>query len=205
MEPAGIEPATSSMPRKRAPAAPRPHVLAPSRGTGEGYQRTGPGGSADVLPETVQHPLAEGTRHVGAKLVIVAQSRAGTPDRLKFTTSPIQLSVCRLDSRDPIPSWGSGGRVWSVSRSDSELSIVCEASRVPAGVVRSGPWRALIVQGPLDQELVGILASITATLAAAQVPVFAISTYNTDWVLVPEDRLRKALAALRAAGHQLGP
>ncbi|HVB13447.1 MAG TPA: ACT domain-containing protein [Candidatus Dormibacteraeota bacterium] len=76
---------------------------------------------------------------------------------------------------------------------------------MPKGVVTSGPWRALMVEGPLDHAAVGVLASISATLAAAQISIFAISTYDTDWVLVPEDRLETARAALLGAGHQLQP
>lgn len=124
---------------------------------------------------------------------------------MRFITEPVQLSVCRLDLGDPIPPWATSGQWWTVTRAASDLSIVCEQGRVPEGIARSGPWRALMVEGPLEHELVGVLAEITTILAAAQVPIFAISTYDTDWVLVPEDRLQTAGSALRGAGHLVEP
>lgn len=135
----------------------------------------------------------------------MAHCQDSQPVGLRLTASSLRLSVCRLEPGEPIPSWGTDGGWWSVSRSAVELSIVCEELRVPEGVVRSGPWRALMVEGPLDHSLVGILASISTTLAAAAVPIFALSTYDTDWVLVPEGRLEQARSALLAAGHQLDP
>jgi hypothetical protein len=63
----------------------------------------------------------------------------------------------------------------------------------------------LRVEGPLDHELVGVLAAFAEPLASARIPIFAISTHDTDWVLVPDDRLEQAAASLRAAGHYLGP
>ncbi|MGC2190961.1 MAG: ACT domain-containing protein [Candidatus Dormiibacterota bacterium] len=124
---------------------------------------------------------------------------------MRFITAGVALAVCRLDLGAPIPPWATSGRWWTVTRADSELSIVCEQSRVPEGIAKSGPWRALMVEGPLEHELVGVLAEITTTLAVAQVPIFAISTYDTDWVLVPEDRLQTAGSALRSAGHLVEP
>jgi hypothetical protein len=113
------------------------------------------------------------------------------------------LVVCRLAPGQPIPGWAFAGDWWSVSRSEAELSIVCEERWVPEGVVHSGPWRALGVEGPLDHALIGVLASIADPLARAQIPIFVISTYDTDWVLVPEGRVAQAGAALLAAGHEL--
>ena len=115
------------------------------------------------------------------------------------------MAVCRLEPTSPIPGWATAGSWWSVSRTEAELSIVCEERWVPAGMARSGPWRALMVEGPVDHALVGVLAALAAPLAAAQVPIFAVSTYDTDWVLVPEDRLGPARVALLGAGHGLAP
>lgn len=127
------------------------------------------------------------------------------PKGQRIEISGARLLVCRLPPGDPIPGWAVAGEWWSLSRTPDELSIICEERLIPPGVAHGGPWRALRVEGPLDQELVGVLAAIAEPLATAQIPIFAISTHDTDWVLVPEHRLEQAAAALEAAGHHLGP
>ena len=83
---------------------------------------------------------------------------------------------------------------------------MCGADAVPPGVPASRPWRAIRVAGPLDFELTGILSSIAAPLAECGVSIFALSTYDTDYVLVREESLDRAVAALTAAGHRFpGP
>jgi hypothetical protein len=81
--------------------------------------------------------------------------------------------------------------------------VVCPESVVPEGVRREDGWRCLGVRGPLAFELTGVLAALAAPLAAAGVPIFALSTFDTDYLLVPGDRLDAALAALDAAGHRV--
>ena len=73
---------------------------------------------------------------------------------------------------------------------------------MPAGIHHEGGWRVLAVRGPLAFELTGVLASLASPLAAAGVSIFALSTFDTDYLLVPGDRLETALAALEAAGHR---
>ncbi|HVC40087.1 MAG TPA: ACT domain-containing protein [Candidatus Dormibacteraeota bacterium] len=121
--------------------------------------------------------------------------------RLTLTTSSIRLAVCQLNPGQSVPGWATGGEFWTVTGTSSELSVVCELSRVPDGVQTSATWRALVVQGPLTHQVVGVLASVSSALARAEVPIFAISTYQTDWILVPEESLEVARAALRGAGH----
>ena len=111
------------------------------------------------------------------------------------------LAVCRLPADAPAPAWAHGAPLASVTRTAAELSIVCPAARVPAGVTASAPWRALRVDGPLDLSETGVLAALLAPLAAARVSVFAIATYDTDYLLVRADAVDAACAALRAAGH----
>lgn len=110
------------------------------------------------------------------------------------------LAVCRLEPLTSVPAWVAGDLV-SVTRTTEELSIVCAADAVPLGTRVEGPFRALVVDGPLDLGLTGVLASLAAPLADAAVPVFVLSTYDTDVVLVPGDRLAAAVDALERAGH----
>ncbi len=115
------------------------------------------------------------------------------------------LAVCRLGPEAPVPPWASEGALSAVVRTPDELSVVCEARRVPPDVPAVRGWRALRVAGRLDFEEVGILAALVAPLAGAGVPVFVLSTYETDYVLVEEARLAQALEALTAAGHTVRP
>jgi len=112
--------------------------------------------------------------------------------------------VSRLDPDVPIPTWATQGPLFSVTRTPSELSVVCAAANVPPGVKAEGPWRALAVRGPLDFNLTGVLASLTGPLAEADISLFAIATYDTDYVLVRGQDVDRAVHTLVEAGHRLG-
>jgi hypothetical protein len=120
---------------------------------------------------------------------------------LRLTRLATRMAVCKLPPGAPLPAWASGGALWSVTRTPDELSIVCAEDAVPAGVTCQAPFAALAVVGPLDFALTGVLAGLTAALAAAAVPVFALSTYDTDYLLVPAGRTEIAITALAAAGY----
>ncbi|MFZ5927071.1 MAG: ACT domain-containing protein [Acidobacteriota bacterium] len=119
---------------------------------------------------------------------------------LDFRVHPGEWAVCRLDPAEPFPSWAAGAFV-SLTRTPEELSLVCAADAVPEGVRAERGWAMLELAGPFEFQTTGVLASFLVPLAKEGVPVFAISTYDTDWVLVPEQRLGDALRALKAAGH----
>jgi hypothetical protein len=116
---------------------------------------------------------------------------------------PGELAIVRLEPADPVPEWASGGPFVSLTRTPEELSVVCLAAAVPRSVEAERGWRALEVQGPLAFDLIGILAGISRTLADANVSLFAVSTHDTDFILVPGVRLSDAIDALRAAGHRV--
>jgi hypothetical protein len=124
---------------------------------------------------------------------------------LKLSVLPVRLSVCRLPSGTQPPPWSFSGSFCSVSLTADETSVVCEEALVPAGVNMDAGWRAFKVAGPLDFSLTGILLSIAAPLAAAGVGIFAVSTYDTDYVLVKESSLTEAVSALEAADHTVEP
>jgi len=91
----------------------------------------------------------------------------------------------------------------SVTRTPSELSIVCDERAVPAGVTEERGWRALVVEGTLVLSDVGVLAELAGPLAAAGIPIFVLSTYETDYVLVPDEAVGTATGALERAGHSV--
>jgi hypothetical protein len=113
------------------------------------------------------------------------------------------FAVCRLDPAAPPPPWAAGSFV-SLTRTDAELSVVCPAEGVPAGVAAEGGWRALRVRGPLGFGMTGVLASLASPLASTGVSIFVVSTYDTDYLLVQERDLDRARHALVRAGHALG-
>lgn len=89
-----------------------------------------------------------------------------------------------------------------VGKTAEEFSLVCPTERVPAATTaREDGWRALKVQGILDFPLVGILSAIASALAERNIPLFALSTYNTDYILIKEEHFAKAADALRAKGY----
>lgn len=113
------------------------------------------------------------------------------------------FAICRLDSEARIPAWAMEGRFFSVTRTGDELSIVCESERVPSDSVCERGWRCLRVHGPFAFDLTGILSSLTGPLAAAGVGIFALSTYDTDYLLVKNGNLPRAIDVLRGAGHRV--
>ncbi len=112
-------------------------------------------------------------------------------------------AIAKLPPDAPIPDWAQSGEFVSITRSPDELSIV--SAHVPENVTSERGWRCLKIRGPLDFSLTGILASIAAPLAGAGVSVFAVATYETDYILVPEDQVATALITLTEAGHVVNP
>jgi hypothetical protein len=92
----------------------------------------------------------------------------------------------------------------SVTRTPEELSIVAPAEAVPAAVAGERGWRCLAVAGPLPLDAVGVLAAIAEQLARAGISLFAVSTYDTDYVLVRVETLDRATSILARAGHEVG-
>jgi uncharacterized protein len=124
------------------------------------------------------------------------------PHSLKFRALEIDLAVCKLVPDAQIPAWASYGVFFCVTRALDELSIACPADLVPGGVLAERGWVPLKLEGPFPFSLTGVLSSFLQPLAEAQIPIFAVSTFNTDYVLVKRETLPRAVAALEAAGHQ---
>jgi hypothetical protein len=124
---------------------------------------------------------------------------------LTLTVLPETFAIARLDPDAAIPPWAlaASGFV-SITRTADEVSIVCAETTVPEGTRASRGWRCLRVAGPLDFALVGVLASLASPLADAGISIFAVSTYDTDYLLVREPDLIAAIQTLRRAGHVVG-
>jgi hypothetical protein len=129
------------------------------------------------------------------------------PHNLKYRVLTERLAVCRLASDIPIPAWATEGGFFCVVRTRDELSIVCTEDvctedRLPDGAPAERGWVALRLEGPFPFSMTGVLASFVQPLAEAQIPVFAISTFDTDYVLIKREHLEQAMVALGAAGHE---
>ena len=116
---------------------------------------------------------------------------------------PDALAVVRLGPGSEVPAWATSSTVFSVTATAAETSLVCHASTVPPKARRVGPFVAYEVAGPLDFGLTGVLSSLLVPLAEAEVSVFALSTFDTDWILVRSDAADRAEAAWVAAGHSV--
>jgi uncharacterized protein len=110
-------------------------------------------------------------------------------------------AIVRLEPDADVPVWARNGHFWSITRSDSELSLVCPQDDVPTDASAERGWCALEVAGPLDFSLTGVVSSLVVPLAEEEIPIFLISTFETDYLLVREPDLHRAVEALTAAGH----
>ena len=120
---------------------------------------------------------------------------------LNLTILPDPLAICRLSPAEDVPEWAMIGEFVSITHTGDELSLVCADEHVPPDVKADRGWRALKVEGPLDLSLTGVLASLANPLAQAQINLFAVSTFDTDYLLVKGYNLTRAIAVLQQAGH----
>lgn len=125
------------------------------------------------------------------------------PHSFKFRQLPDRYAIVHLPPDLPIPGWATRGAFTSITRTDEELSIVCLAEDVPSEVHSPHRWICLKLEGPFPFSLTGILLSFINPLSNNKVPIFAISTYDTDYVLIQEEHRGVALDALQKAGHEL--
>lgn len=111
------------------------------------------------------------------------------------------LTVCKVRTIEEIDL--SGG-VYFIGKTDEELSLVCETSRTPtATLARDDGWRGFRIEGVLDFSLIGILSKLSGILAENKIGIFAVSTFNTDYILVKEENLERAIAALKEKGYRV--
>lgn len=122
---------------------------------------------------------------------------------MNLTLQTQSFAVCRLSPEAGLPDWVFGSSFFSVTKTADELSVVCDVNRVPPDVKCEKDWRILKVEGPLDFSLTGILASIARPLAAAKISLFAVSTFETDYILIKSENLNRACQTLRASGFTL--
>lgn len=111
--------------------------------------------------------------------------------------------VCRLDKNELIPEWAQKSDFFSITKTNEELSIVCSQEDIPIDIQCEKNWRVLKIEGPLDFSLIGILSSISTVLANNKISIFAISTYDTDYILVKSSDLDNAIESLLKEGYEV--
>ena len=123
--------------------------------------------------------------------------------QLKFRQLPNPYAIVRLAPDASIPAWATKGDFTSITRTAEELSIVCPAANLPADVHSPHRWICLKLEGPFPFSQTGVLLSFIEPLSNNAIPIFAISTYDTDYVLIQNEHTEAALNRLLAAGHAL--
>jgi uncharacterized protein len=128
---------------------------------------------------------------------------AAATRHLELSLLAERFAISRLAADSPIPEWATQGPFFSVTRTGDELSVVTELSLVPVGVQSQPGWRVLKVHGPFVLSEIGVLAALATPLADAKISLFAVSTFDTDYLLVASKALPAAIAALERAGHSI--
>jgi hypothetical protein len=118
---------------------------------------------------------------------------------------PEKLVVAGLGAGAEVPAWAESSSVFAVIATAQETTVVCAGRNVPKKVPQAGPFTGFAVEGPLDFALTGVLSGLLEPLAEAGISVFTLSTYSTDWILVPLDRAEDAAEEWRRRGHEVVP
>lgn len=121
---------------------------------------------------------------------------------LKFRQLPGTYAIVRLAATAPLPDWAMRGEFTSITRTADELSIVCPTANLPSDVMSSHRWICLKLEGPFPFSLTGVLLSFIDPLSSNGIPIFAISTFDTDYVLIQEEFAGATFEALQTAGHE---
>ena len=124
--------------------------------------------------------------------------------RMTLKLLPLELAVWKVPfGQAPPAAPVSNSEFWSLTSTGEEISMVSEVGMVPPGAVAQAGWYCFSVKGPLDFSLTGILVSIAEPLAEAGIPIFVISTYNTDHIMIRDHQVNHAIKILETAGHTI--
>ncbi len=120
---------------------------------------------------------------------------------MKLRPLTYDLSVCKVED---LMALHVSSEIFFIGKTDEEISLVCETAAVPSKTIaREDGWKAMRIEGILDFSLMGILSRITTILADNKIGIFAVSTYNTDYILVKEENFNRALTCLETSGYEI--
>ena len=114
-----------------------------------------------------------------------------------------KFAVCRLNKNESMPEWVKNSSFYSITKTSDELSIVCSQDSIPSNIKCEKDWRILKVEGPLDFSLIGIISSINTILALKRISIFAVSTYDTDYILVKNKDIDNTILALSNERYEI--
>jgi hypothetical protein len=123
--------------------------------------------------------------------------------KLKLCALDGNYAVCRLPCKGPVPEWAANESLVSITRSEKELTIVCDQKLVPEDCEKSRNWKCIKIVGSFELDAVGVIASISVPLAENQISIYVVSTFDTDYFLVPAREFEKATLALKDFGHEV--
>ncbi|MBX7147165.1 MAG: ACT domain-containing protein [Alphaproteobacteria bacterium] len=119
---------------------------------------------------------------------------------IKLQITPWHLAVCKL-TENKIPTWAEASPFLNFTKTVSEFSLVCSAKDIPQNIQAEMDWRCLKIDGILDFSLIGVIAHLTQILASKQISVFVISTYDTDYILIKQEKFEEAIHLLKIEGY----
>lgn len=135
--------------------------------------------------------------------IIRDEDRPPLRQQLGFRRLPDAYAIVRLPADSPFPSWAAKGEFTSITRTADEVSIVCPSAILPTDIDSPHRWICLKLDGPFPFSVTGVLLSFIEPLSNNGIPIFAVSTYDTDYVLIQEQFAGAAIAELQSAGHEL--
>jgi uncharacterized protein len=123
----------------------------------------------------------------------------------KFTLTlyPLSMAICRMPESAPFPQWAKGAQILVMARTPDEVCIICPEVILPRGIPGDRNWRLFRIEAVLDLSEIGVMYTISKVFAEANVPIFVFSTFDTDYFMVREKDLERALAALYKGGHRV--
>ena len=121
---------------------------------------------------------------------------------LKLSVLPLKFAIVRLKHTDPLPDCHTLGKFWSITHTEEEISLIIQESQVKSEWIAEMGWRILKVKGPLYFSLTGIIASLALPLAEAKISIFAVSTYDTDFIMIKEIQMDSAIHVLKEQGFE---
>ena len=119
-----------------------------------------------------------------------------TQQKFSLSVLPEFLAICHFERKSPVPEWADNAAFCSITRTRDELSIVCPQTIIPGGVLKEDNWRAFKLEGEISIDTVGVIASLSKPLADEGISVFNISTFQTNYILVEDKNLKKAIEVL---------
>jgi hypothetical protein len=132
------------------------------------------------------------------------KATASNAQSLALRLLPDEYAVCRMDPEArPVVKPAGPDTFCSISHAPGEISIICPVDMVPEGSLMEGGWRCLMVRGPLDLNMIGVLRSLSQALSGAGISLLVQSTYDTDFVFVREPDLKSSITALSGAGFSI--